>query len=398
MTSPASGTDSVIEQDGHRYRLAVVRSAHLTKDARILHEEKAPPALIGLTARIGHIPDAERASIEAVAPVLKPEPYQLDPWRIVALPEATIYNYTRTEGMVVTRNGDFVRETRGSPMVFPDNPYIRSPDREKWFFREDTAPSGQFDRAFLAFDPATHNYAHFLGVYLQRVMAATPHLRNTAILFPDVPDYKERHPGAMRNDFFFRLPEIHPLTNGNFYAPVPPGKWSVRELVMFQHVRNRWDLMFYPAVAAGFDNIAKEALRRQALLHGGGTVDNVYVSRRLATRRRIVNEDVVQAALQAEGFKTVYLETMDFWAQAAIFAGARKIVALHGAGCANILFSQGADFLEIHPAPLPSLQFAHSAVARHCTYSALGSRPLNKAKDIEVDMETFTKSLAHLLR
>lgn len=397
MSSPPPVPGDFIEQEGVRYRRAPTLWMHRTSDAVVLHEEEPPPPLQNLAAQVGYIPEHERASIEAVAPVLRADPYQLDPWRLVKLKDATIYCYTRTEGIVVSHDWQFVRESRGSPMVFQDNPYIRSPDRENWYFREDAPVSGEIDRAFLCFDPATPNYAHFLGIYLQRLMAATPHLKDMAVLFPDVPEFRDRHPGSMRNEFFFRLPEIHPLTDGNFYAPLSPGRWKVRELVMFQHVRSRWDLMFNPVVAARFSAIAKEALRRQAVLSGEASSERIYVSRRLATRRRILNEDQVLAVLEPEGFKTVYLEKLDFWQQAALFAGARKIVTLHGAGCANILFSEGADFLEIHPAPLPSLQFAHSAVARGCRYSALGAKPLNRNKDIEVDMDAFRTSLGHLL-
>ena len=74
----------------------------------------------------------------------------------------------------------------------------------------------------------------------------------------------------------------------------------------------------------------------------------VFVSRRLADRRRIVNESDVVACLQQYGFETFTTEALSFRDQAALFADAEVVVANHGAGLTNVMFMPpGAKVIEI---------------------------------------------------
>jgi hypothetical protein len=74
----------------------------------------------------------------------------------------------------------------------------------------------------------------------------------------------------------------------------------------------------------------------------------IYVKRR--HNRRVTNKDVVEALLTQKGFSAVYLEDLTAAEQIMLFAGAQIIVAMHGAGLANLLFCQpGTQVLEISP-------------------------------------------------
>lgn len=68
----------------------------------------------------------------------------------------------------------------------------------------------------------------------------------------------------------------------------------------------------------------------------------IYVSRRFAARRRILNENQVERRLNKRGFETVHLERLPMKQQGKLFSEARCIVGLHGAGLSNMLFSQAA--------------------------------------------------------
>ena len=78
-----------------------------------------------------------------------------------------------------------------------------------------------------------------------------------------------------------------------------------------------------------------------------GRCKRLFVSRRNAAKRRLVNEQEIEALLQADGFETVVLEGMPVVEQARLFAGAEIIVAPHGAGLANVVFSRNAKVIEI---------------------------------------------------
>ncbi len=77
----------------------------------------------------------------------------------------------------------------------------------------------------------------------------------------------------------------------------------------------------------------------------------IYVSRRDANARRVLNEDAVLAVLQRHGFELVVPGALSVAEQIRAFAGAEVVVAPHGAGNSNIAFCPpGAVFLELLPA------------------------------------------------
>jgi hypothetical protein len=74
----------------------------------------------------------------------------------------------------------------------------------------------------------------------------------------------------------------------------------------------------------------------------------VYISRRLATARRVINEESVISVLQEFGFQPVCLEQMAFEEQINVFRGSDVIIGPHGAGLANIVFSKsGTTLIEL---------------------------------------------------
>lgn len=66
----------------------------------------------------------------------------------------------------------------------------------------------------------------------------------------------------------------------------------------------------------------------------------IYLSRSRATYRRISNEDEVSKTLHKRGFIDVYPEKLSFQQQIDFFANAEAVVAPHGAGLTNVIFSK----------------------------------------------------------
>ncbi len=76
----------------------------------------------------------------------------------------------------------------------------------------------------------------------------------------------------------------------------------------------------------------------------------IFVCRRNAIWRRLLNEPEIINYLRAKGFEEVYLEEMTVAAQAEMFANADIVVASHGAGLTNIAFcSPGTHVIELFP-------------------------------------------------
>jgi hypothetical protein len=67
--------------------------------------------------------------------------------------------------------------------------------------------------------------------------------------------------------------------------------------------------------------------------------ERIYVTRTKAKYRKIANEQEVVALLEKYGFSVIDFDDMTFWEQVAQMQAAKYIVAIHGAGMANIVFA-----------------------------------------------------------
>jgi capsular polysaccharide biosynthesis protein len=64
----------------------------------------------------------------------------------------------------------------------------------------------------------------------------------------------------------------------------------------------------------------------------------VYISRALAPKRRILNEEEVMEVLQQFSFRIIRTEDYSFQEQVRIASGARDLISNHGTGLTNMLF------------------------------------------------------------
>ena len=89
-----------------------------------------------------------------------------------------------------------------------------------------------------------------------------------------------------------------------------------------------------------------EYLREKLMLKSEQVVSDlffskrVFVSRKKASYRRIINEDAVFGLFEKEGFVRYYLEDLTILEQVYLFHNAEIIVAPHGAGLVNLIFAE----------------------------------------------------------
>jgi capsular polysaccharide biosynthesis protein len=75
----------------------------------------------------------------------------------------------------------------------------------------------------------------------------------------------------------------------------------------------------------------------------------IYISRQDSDQRRLVNEDEVIETVRAAAYEVVTLSGMAVADQIRLFSAAHRIIAPHGAGLTNIVFSRpNAALLELH--------------------------------------------------
>lgn len=75
----------------------------------------------------------------------------------------------------------------------------------------------------------------------------------------------------------------------------------------------------------------------------------IYISRKDAPYRKIINEEEVEDYLREIGFEIVQMSGLSFLEQVKICAEAKIVVGPHGAGLSNIIFCRDAKVLEIFP-------------------------------------------------
>jgi capsular polysaccharide biosynthesis protein len=122
---------------------------------------------------------------------------------------------------------------------------------------------------------------------------------------------------------------------------LPPGALvSCRELIVPTNVVNHLKM-----------GVGTQWLRRKvmACMETGPATDLLFVSRRDAKVRRVINESEVEAKLLALGFSSVVPGEMSVPDQIRRFSRARVVVGAHGAAFGNLVFcAPGTHVIEMN--------------------------------------------------
>jgi hypothetical protein len=124
------------------------------------------------------------------------------------------------------------------------------------------------------------------------------------------------------------------------------------------------DLWYAPPVTkSGFDlpevtRWVRERFHAQVLgrpvRHAAPPTRKLYITRRSAYSRRVVNESELQSACERFGYETIECEKLPLAEQFALFSEASHVVGPHGAGLVNLFFAPpGGRLLELFPHEMP---------------------------------------------
>lgn len=121
---------------------------------------------------------------------------------------------------------------------------------------------------------------------------------------------------------------------------------------------------------------------------------HVFISRKKASKRRIVNEDELSEVFSPMGFIFYNLEDMNFADQVRLFSQAKVIVAPHGAGLTNMLFSKEATIIELFGS---NINFVYFALARGLgfQYDFLTCQP--QCNDMIVSCDALRKLISKFI-
>jgi tetratricopeptide (TPR) repeat protein len=109
----------------------------------------------------------------------------------------------------------------------------------------------------------------------------------------------------------------------------------------------------FPGCVAWMPKWTCDFLRTKFLKTSSENISNInnkriYITRKLAKSRRILNEEAILKILESYGFETVILESMSVEEQAVLFSQAEVIISPHGSGLTNLVFCQpGIKVIEL---------------------------------------------------
>ncbi len=168
------------------------------------------------------------------------------------------------------------------------------------------------------------------------------------------------------------------------------------------------DILYFPSYVGEPGNPHVRAIEwlREKLLPDAAaqakTRRRVYITRRLAARRRVVNEDELAPILSNHGFEMIEAENLSVKEQIDLFSQAEAVVSLHGAGLTNTIFAaSGCKVLEIFD---PDHVFVHyyalADVMKHDYWYLIGEPAGATAahgatghQDLRVSVDDFARSL-----
>lgn len=187
------------------------------------------------------------------------------------------------------------------------------------------------DTPYLIVHNAYQGYYHWLLESLPRLLEARQALSEFTLLLP----------ATCTADFYADTLQLLSVSQVTYLEPRI--RYTVPNLVLA-----------YSQITMGSYEAATLRYLRETLINAlpvasvSAVRRKLYISRKKASRRRILNELEVVEALAIQGFESVCLEDYTFAEQVAICATAETIIGIHGAGLANMIFQPaGARIVEL---------------------------------------------------
>jgi len=179
----------------------------------------------------------------------------------------------------------------------------------------------------------------------------------------------------------------HLLLNGSHAHYEESSCWALGvppEKIFYVDARDRFQIE--KAIIPSMDHFSKviapwkirtlRAVRDSLSRPEGGRARRLYISRKRAAVRRVMNEPELERILRDAGFTAVELESCSWPEQVAMFADAEVILAPHGAALANTVFCQpGALLVEISTRAGYRDYYLRLAASSGVRYRFLEARP-----------------------
>ena len=141
----------------------------------------------------------------------------------------------------------------------------------------------------------------------------------------------------------------------------------------------------------------KENINKSYKLKLNSIKQNIYISRKKAETRKIINEDELEKFLIEKNFEIYCFEDLDIQKQYEICANAKVVMALHGSGLTNIIACSGSVIIEFFIPQWPMCMYALASSSTMNRYYRLNVKPLDEANPQQTDVVVDINKLKGLL-
>ena len=179
------------------------------------------------------------------------------------------------------------------------------------------------EKYLLAFDQWSNNHYHWINDYLPRLTLLAPELQNYTLLLPDTPYI--RNVGVKLLDHLNLKPRrIEWISRGKFVKA--PNLTFITSVVLSGKVH---------------DELIKQVQNRLSnilLSDNLNATRRIYISRKKASNRKVLNEEEVITILKEYDFEVVVFEDLSIEQQIQLANSASIMISMHGAGLTNAIF------------------------------------------------------------
>lgn len=219
-----------------------------------------------------------------------------------------------------------------------------------------------------------HNYSHWLTAHLPKLLLLRERGLLDQLLLPP-----ERSTAL---DSSLRMLGLNPDA---FPSWDPSRPLFVEQLTVVGTDRFRPELLKKVPQAFGVPE-APEAQRK------------IFISRMMATRRKLVNESEVWSLLEPFGFERVNMEELSFSQQVELMQQTSILAAPHGAGLTNMIFCPaGAHIIEIADLGFPNPNFYALAAAMGHNYWLAQAESVGDVHPLEKDLKVDPAAVEEIL-
>lgn len=191
------------------------------------------------------------------------------------------------------------------------------------------------DKIYLLIHHPWFNYYHWICETIFRLWMVRKKLDSLILILPE---------HYMNADFI--IGSLEPFKIRNFFF-IPAGKHLLVKNLCLPQIKPQCD---------SYNRFQVQQIRRFYNRHSmlvvkapTKRIERLYVSRSLANRRRIINENEILPIVKRHDFEIFYPEKHSFIEQVAVFSNIRYLIGTHGSGLTNMLFmSSGTSLLELH--------------------------------------------------